>query len=395
MECTYLAAEVKRRYCCNLGIAPADLTQVGGRSGRSRATWERTIALLRAPQQKTQEAIVRIGWGLRGSRTDAYLADAVARWLLARCRSEASRDAYLATICRWLCWAPHGHRRLTLVEQCRAQATEVTEWLSHMEDQEALAIRTIVRHREALRSWYGWLCDLKLLSGGIPFDRATTRLWRVQHNSIRRGDGTRQALTQDQAQRLARWCLTVAPPATGFGILLQTVSGLRSWEVANAERARLVETPNVSIIPTDMKGSDTFECREASPIVTLRVHGKGDRFRTVVLEDVVVQAWQRYQASHRLQGSRGALIAAGRGGGHVTAQTVQRWAKQGLAAAGRPDLSSHDLRRTAVTLLVERGATLLQAQQLLGHSSIELTSRCYVVRPRPLTVTTGITGTSP
>ena len=48
-----------------------------------------------------------------------------------------------------------------------------------------------------------------------------------------------------------------------------------------------------------------------------------------------------------------------------------------LSAAGLPRIRLHDLRHTAATLLLERGVHPKIVQELLGHSTINLTLDTY------------------
>ena len=59
------------------------------------------------------------------------------------------------------------------------------------------------------------------------------------------------------------------------------------------------------------------------------------------------------------------------------AATVTRTFKAALGRAGLPLSSFHDLRHSAATFLLAQGMTLEDVQQLLGHSSITLTSNTY------------------
>ncbi len=309
-----------------------------------------------------------------GDPYDPFLADACWRWTLACCTTSASRASYVKALLHWAAWrAPRYGQRLTLAAQCATEAPLVADYLRHLGDGRGLAVRTVVNRRNILQSWFAWLVELALIERA-PINREALRSWRIRHEKVERGDGTRQALTLEEGQRLANWALTVARPIEGLAALLQTVSGLRSHEVAAAECRHLTVS------------HEEFESTRLGRLV---VQGKGNRQRVVVLEPVVIAAWWRYVRASKRSVERGPLLTIGR---HApSARTVQTWAKHGLRAAGRPELSSHDLRRTATTLLIDAGATLEQAQRLLGHASMEMTQRCYVARPKPLSVTTGIT----
>jgi integrase len=59
------------------------------------------------------------------------------------------------------------------------------------------------------------------------------------------------------------------------------------------------------------------------------------------------------------------------------AATVTRAFADALDRAGLPRVRFHDLRHSAATFLLAQGMTLEDVKQLLGHSSIVLTSNTY------------------
>ena len=61
----------------------------------------------------------------------------------------------------------------------------------------------------------------------------------------------------------------------------------------------------------------------------------------------------------------------------LDAATVTRSFQRALAAAGLPHHRFHDLRHSAATFLLAQGFTLEDVKNLLGHSSIVLTSNTY------------------
>lgn len=299
-------------------------------------------------------------------RTEPILRHAAYRWLVSSCRSRDSMMAYAGRLQVWI--AATGKRSFSM--QVNTSADDVSSFLFALEA-EGKAPRTIVHHRDVLRSWFHWLYDRDYIHR-TPITRDLLRSWRVDHQAVRKANGRRQSLSLAEAQKVARWCLTTATPEAGLSVLLQMVGGLRSDEVARLERRHLVERED---------------------IVTLTVVGKGNKSRQIVLEQPVVAAWHRYLRRRRRQGERGPLLVRP-GGGHYDRRAVQRWAKQAAAVAGRPvDISSHDLRKTAITLLVEAGADLASARDVAGHSDLRLTERCYVTRKPALDVVTGVGAT--
>jgi integrase len=368
------------------------MTDIRISTGRTTLAYLKQLGLLRAAigephllQGRSRKLYDRIA---RLAITDRWLSDALLRWMTDHAKSDASRKSYLETMSAWLGFHLCQDNHRTLTGQTQITANEVGRWLHHLEDSGKLGKRSIVHHREVLRSWFSWLLGHELL-GRLPFTRAIQRSFRIDHRAIQRHDGSRQALTQAQAQRLADWALDAAtPPEQGFAVLLQAISGLRSCEVVRLERRHLViADPQIHI---------QLEKNDIGDIATLTVPGKGERSRKVILEPIVVQANARqdqdivqHGGDIDFPGAHRPLIGSQRSRPY-SPKTIQAWAKKGLIAIGCGEFASHDLRRTATTLLIERGATLEQCQKLLGHSSIELTNRCYVARGKPLSVTTGI-----
>jgi integrase/recombinase XerD len=361
---TRQTAQASKRARCSVAIATL-YDRKEGRPGDDAAT-----VLPAQDRRRLILALVRDLFGPRTAQTPAalgcetYLRDALYRWMVATCRSEDSWSSYGVRLWRWV----RDTDRRSLSAQTDVGPRVVANWLYALEG-EGRAPRTIVTYRETLRSWFTWLFDRDLIRRS-PITRDICRLHRVDRGAIQKANGRRQALTLTEAQRVARWALDPkTPPEAGLSVLLQVTAGLRSQEVARLERRHLVEREGV---------------------VTLTVPGKGQRTRSVTLEPIAVAAWRRYVAERRRQGERGALLLAP-GGGHYGRRTVQRWAKDAAEVAGRRlEISSHDLRKTAATQLLLRGASIEQVQELLGHASADTTLTCYVTDRRPLAVTTGI-----
>jgi integrase len=61
----------------------------------------------------------------------------------------------------------------------------------------------------------------------------------------------------------------------------------------------------------------------------------------------------------------------------LDAATVTRSFQRALTTAGIPHRRFHDLRHSAATFLLAQGFTLEDVKNLLGHSSIVLTSNTY------------------
>lgn len=57
--------------------------------------------------------------------------------------------------------------------------------------------------------------------------------------------------------------------------------------------------------------------------------------------------------------------------------TIRGWFKRALKEAGLPSVRFHDLRHTAVSLLLAEGVPLHEVSKIVGHSSIQVTSDIY------------------
>ena len=296
--------------------------------------------------------------GQAGIGAEKVVVDAVARWAGGACSEILSVKGYIPRLVKWI----EGSGRLSLSGQCSTKSGSVMEFLARIQS-DGHAPRTVAGYRDVIGSWFSWLEHRELIPRS-PVTREVRRCVKVDHAAVMKANGMRQALTLNEAQRVAEWILHDAAPVVGLSVALQMTAGLRSGEVTKLERRHLTESEGVW---------------------SLTVRGKGSKTRRVVLEQVAIDAWHRYAA---VRADRdGALLMAPHGERYSSRQ-IQTWAKQAAKVVGREiDISSHDLRKTSATLLIEAGNELEQVQKHLGHSSPQLTLRCYVARGRPMAET--------
>lgn len=180
-------------------------------------------------------------------------------------------------------------------------------------------------------------------------------------------------LTPEQARKLIEASadhrhLALYVTALGTGLRQGELLGIR-WEDVDLETGRL----RVRHTLANVKGELTL------------LEPKTDRSRrTVLLADTVVTALRAHRTRQRME----RLVSGSRwvDSGHVFttmhgtpyhAATITRAFQAALERAGLPRCRFHDLRHAAATFLLAQGMTLEDVKNLLGHSSITLTSNTY------------------
>ena len=109
---------------------------------------------------------------------------------------------------------------------------------------------------------------------------------------------------------------------------------------------------------------------------TLRVLGKGGKTRIIYLNDACQRAISQYLAVRRPITGRdaNAMFLSSRNE-RVSRSTVHALVKKRLAAAGidSAQYSSHKLRHTAATLMLQNGVDVRAVQEVLGHDHLNTT----------------------
>ena len=109
---------------------------------------------------------------------------------------------------------------------------------------------------------------------------------------------------------------------------------------------------------------------------TLRVLGKGNKVRLLYLNDACLSALESYLAVRRpIYGrDQNALFLSGQNS-RISRSTVHNLVKKHLSAAGidATQYSSHKLRHTAATLMLQNGVDVRAVQEVLGHEHLNTT----------------------
>lgn len=108
----------------------------------------------------------------------------------------------------------------------------------------------------------------------------------------------------------------------------------------------------------------------------LRVIGKGNKERVVYLNDATAQAINNYLMirKHIISQDKNALFLSNRRS-RISREAVHSMVKRTLLKAGldASEYSSHKLRHTAATLMLQNGVDVRTLQELLGHDHLNTT----------------------
>jgi tyrosine recombinase XerC len=233
---------------------------------------------------------------------------------------------------------------------------ELRGWLAHRQRQ-GLARRTLARGLSAVRSFYRWL----------------HRDERVDVNPARAVGTPKLARTLPAFLDTAQAATLMAHAAT------RAMSG-RFTDVRNAAMVELFYS--CGLRQSELRDIDLGDLDLLS--LQVKVRGKGRKERIVPVGEHAQRAVRNYlQARDRLvahlSGARGqrvdrqALFLSERGR-RLSARALHDAVTTLLDAVGEgAELTTHSLRHTFATHLVNAGADLRAVQELLGHASISTT----------------------
>ncbi len=291
----------------------------------------------------------------------------------------------------------------------------VAEFLEHLEKERGVSPNTLVAYR---RDLLGLTAFLGRYGGGDPAARTGRVDWAaVDRLALRAylGHLARRGLAKRSIGRAlsaartffrylhreelveANPARTVASPKPdrrlpGYLDRAQT-RALFALAEARAEGGRFADVRNLAVLEllytaglrvSELQGAN----RADLDLLTqqIKVRGKGRKERIVPLGDHAVRALRQYEArrdalaaqlgrdaSGRPAADRTAVFLTDRGR-RVTVRAVQDAVTRLLRAVdGDQGLSTHSLRHTFATHLVDAGADLRAVQELLGHASITTT----------------------
>ena len=154
----------------------------------------------------------------------------------------------------------------------------------------------------------------------------------------------------------------------------ESLSLLDSVDGTNRERDYCILTLflNCGLRISELIGLDITDIHDDA----LRVLGKGNKVRVVYLNQACKDALARYLAVRRPISGKGknALFLSGQNK-RISRSMVHALVKKHLSAAGLDSdkYSSHKLRHTAATLMLQNGVDVKAVQEVLGHEHLNTT----------------------
>ncbi|NIP82372.1 MAG: tyrosine-type recombinase/integrase, partial [Gemmatimonadetes bacterium] len=231
---------------------------------------------------------------------------------------------------------------------------DLRSYLGHLH-RRGLARRTIGRKLSAIRTFYRWLHKEQLVEANPARTIRSPRSERKLPGWLTRSDVDRLfVLAENRAAE------------GGF----RGARDLAILETFYATGMRLSELQGLSVRDIDLVSDQ------------VKVRGKGRKERIVPLGGAAVRALRRYEPRRREllrtcdRPDRDALFVS-ESGRRLSARRIQALVREYLdAVADEGELSTHSLRHSFATHLLDAGADLMAVKELLGHASLS-TTRIY------------------
>lgn len=296
---------------------------------------------------------------------------------------------------------------MTTSEETVALPTEIGEFLTHLQKERDLSPNTVGAYTRDLREFSVWLAQTHGVGGWDWNELSRTSIRGYMAHLTRRGLAKRSIARQLSAVRsFYRWMhrderVDINPArAVGSPRLPRTLPSyldrqqadtLMQHATTRAQSLDFTDVRNLAMLElfyssglrlSELCGIDLPDLDLVSQQV--KVRGKGRKERIVPLGDHAQRALRNYLVKRdalllQLGGAkagrlaRGAVFLSARGT-RISTRAVQHAMVTLLDAVGEgADLTTHSLRHTFATHMVDGGADLRAVQELLGHASISTT----------------------
>lgn len=272
--------------------------------------------------------------------------------LVSRRYAEGSKAAVVHAITDFYRWA--SRRGTPDVRSFGKQELEAFfAWLCKQRSKktgEALKPGTINERFKAVKLLYSCLYRSGVIvenpAHGLALELPEPKLW------------TRRPLTRDEITRF----LELLDVSTAVGLRDRAL-----FELIYSSGLRVNEAASLKVGDVDFEGR------------LMVVRGKFDRDRMVPVSEVARDFLVKY-LGEKIEHNEAWVFVGSRGptkGGHLCSTTISERFRLRLREFGmdKSEISTHSIRHSTATHLLENGASIRHVQELLGHRSIESTVR--------------------
>lgn len=245
------------------------------------------------------------------------------------------------------------------------------EYVDHLN--ETFAVKTVRRRIASLRSFYNYLEGEELVSDN-PFERF--------HLHVREPFRIPQTMSLEEVNRIL---------ACAYGDSPTLIPSVPGSDAKNRKPKQAAVNPNsrefiwlrdIAVLELLFAGGFRVSelCRlkfeDLSPDhLAIRINGKGNKERTIYLENIeVVRALNRYLAYREAVTDGNGYLFITKFDRPLSTQAVRNLVKKYTELAGiHKNITPHVFRHSFASLLLEEGVDIKYIQDFLGHSSIATT----------------------
>ena len=246
-------------------------------------------------------------------------------------RSEKTIERYKYIIGRFM--------KFTKVQTRNINVYHIRNWIAS-EKARGIQDSTLEGNRQVLSSFFGWLHREGLIEKNPVVNIGTIKSQKKQ----------RKTYTSTDIERLYQGCE-----------LLQGREALRDKAIVHFLRSTGCRISEMTSLNRDAVDLKSLECV---------VHGKGNKDRTVYMDEVAGLILNQYLQSRK---DLNPALFVGKGDKRLEADGVRCMLKRLGKASGVEHVHPHKFRRTLATGLARHGMPIQEICSLLGHEKIETT----------------------
>jgi integrase len=281
-------------------------------------------------------------------RTTLKLTEIIDGWIADTDILPATKADYRRKIGLWFRWLSAAG-----VEPRSPQRHHIVEYKRWLQD-EGRSVLTVCSYVTVVKLFYRYCQQM-----GYYNDIGTGVKSSVKHREY-----YKSALTRREATDLVESIdtTTVIGKRDKLFIALRLTNGLRACEVARIDIG-------------------DFDVLNGRTVLHIQRKGKVDKRDTVAVPQLITDLFEDYISCREFDTGDPLIVSHAHGGGslRLAKVTISAIVKERLRGIGidRPDITTHSLRHTCGSLLVEQGVDVETIRDMLGHSDTA-TTRIYI-----------------